>query len=283
LSQFSASAALDCLQTQDITMLTAVPTLLQTIAKAATRRQQTCSSLRVVIAGGSKLQPDLRTELPQVFPQADILEYFGALELSFISLASSRQSVPPGSVGRSFQGVTVSIRRQDNAGEAAVGEIGWIGVKSPMVSLGYFNSKEEAGYRLIDGWATVGDLGWRDAEGYLYLIGREQEMLVSGGVNVYPTEIEAILRSFPEIEEAAVFGLPDTDRGQAIAAAILWAGTPLTRSELQRRLQTTLPRPKLPRYFFTVDRFPRTHSGKIIRTALPAQVLSQPSLTERST
>lgn len=278
LPQFSVKAALNCLQAQATTMLVAVPTLLKTIAKAAINRQQIYAHPRVVIAGGSKLEPDLRTTLPQIFPNAAILEYFGALELSFVSLASSREHVPPTSVGRPFQGVTLSIREQDGLGEAATGEVGWIGVKSSMLSSGYWHSSNEqlseaAGYRLIDGWTTVGDLGWQDAQGYLYLVGREQDMVISGGANLYPMEIEAILRSFPEIEEAAVFGVPDADRGQAIAAAIQWHGQSLPRSELQQRLQACLPRYKCPRYFFNVDRFPRTFSGKIIRAALRDQFL----------
>lgn len=289
LPQFSAKAASTCLQTHAITTLIAVPTLLKSIAKAATRykqvngeqtgseqtgSEQNYSSLRSVIAGGSKLEPDLRTTLPHVFAKADILEYFGALELSFICLASSRESVPPKSVGRAFKGVTVSIQRLDGRGEAEVGEVGWIGVKSPMLSSGYFKAENAAGYRVVDGWATVGDRGWRDANGYFYLVGREQEMLVSGGVNVYPAEIEAALRGFPEVDEVAVFGVPDADRGQAIAAAIRWTGQPLSRSELQQRLRGILPLPKCPRHWFAIDDFPRTHSGKIIRAALREQILA---------
>jgi len=302
LPQFSPKVALDCLQTEAITMLVAVPTWLGTIAKAITSKQpsgfsSSYPSLRTVIAGGAKLEPSLRSTLSGLFPHANVLEYFGALELSFIAIASSRELVPPSSVGRSFAGVTVSIQRQDGSGAAEVGEIGWIGVKSEMLSSGYWhnsnldnsldhsldNSKESpdrAGYRMINGWATVGDLGWQDAEGYLYLVGREQDMLVSGGGNIYPVEIESALRSFPEIDEVVVFGIPDRDRGQAIAAAIRWAESaqfqsPLNRSLLLQRLQTLLPRAKCPRYFFTVDRFPVTGSGKVMRTRLREQCLAQ--------
>lgn len=294
LPQFSPKVVLDCLQTDAITVLVAVPTWLGTIAKAITSRQQSCSSLaypnlRAVIAGGAKLEPSLRATLSHLFPYADVLEYFGALELSFVAIASSRESVPPASVGRSFADVTISIRRQNGSGEADVEEIGWIGVKSAMLSSGYWAgsdldsskySPDRAGYRMIDGWATVSDLGWQDAEGYLYLVGREQEMLVCGGVNIYPIEIESALRSLPEIDQVVVFGIPDYDRGQAIAAAIRWTEfpkihSPLKRSELLQRLQTLLPRAKCPHYFFTVDRFPMTGSGKVMRTALRDQCLAQ--------
>ncbi|GAB4384987.1 MAG: AMP-binding protein [Elainellaceae cyanobacterium] len=278
LPRFSAKATVDSLQTQAITTLVAVPTLLRTIAKTVIQQQKNCSNLRTVIAGGSKLEPDLRSQLSLAFPTANIIEYFGALELSFITVASSRETVPFGSVGRPFQGVTVSIRQLQGEGEAQPGEVGWIGVKSAMLSSGYLlstsTSLETTGFRVIDGWATVGDLGWQDASGYLYLVGREQDMVVSGGVNVYPAEVEAVLHSIPAIDQVAVFGLPDDDRGQVLCAAIRWAGDALKRTELLQQLANQLPHHKCPRLFFSVGDFPTTSSGKIRRSALRDRVLA---------
>jgi long-chain acyl-CoA synthetase len=285
LSHFSAKAALDCLETDAITTLVAVPTLLKTIAKAAHAKHKPYPHLRRIIAGGSKLDPTLRAELPHIFPEAEILEYLGAIELSFISLASSREPVPTDSVGRAFHGVAVSIQRTDGSGEAAIGEVGWISVKSAMLSSGYWNPETAAGFRLINGWATVGDLGWRDANGYLYLAGREQDMVITGGANVYPVEVESALQRLPEVEEAAVFGMVDADRGQVLCAAIRWAegwiDRPLTRSQLWQRLQAQLPFSKCPRQLFTVDRLPLTTSGKIDRAAL--EVLAREAMPSNLT
>lgn len=274
LPKFSAKAALTCLHQHSIKVLVAVPTLLSTIARSIRQTDHPIPGLRAVIAGGSKLQPTLREELPHAFPGANILEYFGALELSFISIASSCEAVPPESVGRPFAGVQVSIRRQDGS-EAEPGEVGWIGVKSPMVSLGYGAaepSSEASGFQIQQGWATVGDLGWQDANGYLYIAGREQEMVVSGGVNIYPSEVETAVRTLPEVDEVAAFGIPDVERGQVVGVAIRWVDRPLTRTQIQQQLQKLLPSTKQPRHFFTVNEFPLTASGKISRTQLRQQL-----------
>jgi long-chain acyl-CoA synthetase len=312
LPKFSAKAVVRLLTTQSITVLTAVPTLLKSIAKFIITKSLSCSTLRAVIAGGSKLELSLRSELPLAFPTAEILEYFGALELSFVSLAASREGVPSNSVGRSFHGVELSIRRPQGTGEATAGEVGWIGVKSQLLSLGYLETEQETTYRVLEGWATVGDLGWQDANGYLYLTGREQDMIVSGGMNVYPAEIETILRKLPEISEVVVVGMPDeqaqshqvqfhpnsphpnspelnqshqaqTHRGQLICAAIQWVSEPLPRAELLHYLHSYLPSAKCPRYFITVDQFPTTQSGKVMRSVLQKQVMSQlfPSVDQK--
>ena len=281
LPKFSLKAISQLLTSQSITVLVAVPALLKPIAKQVIHLALTDSTLRAVIAGGSKLDLSLRSELPLAFPTAEILEYFGALELSFISLASSREAVPPSSVGRSFYGVEVSVRQVAGGGEAAVGEVGWVGVKSQMFSLGYLNQPDgevESGYRMVGDWATVGDLGWQDAKGYLYLAGREQDMILSGGMNIYPVEIETVLRQLPEVAEVAVVGVPDGDRGQAICAAIQWVSEPLSQTELFHRLRPHLPLAKCPRYFVAVDQFPKTSTGKIRRSVLQEQIIASLAL-----
>jgi long-chain acyl-CoA synthetase len=277
LPKFSAKAVLRLLDSQQITVLVAVPALLKPIAKQIISQTLTYPALRAVIAGGSKLDLNLRSELPLAFPMAEILEYFGALELSFISLATSREAVPSDSVGRSFQGVELSIRQLDGAGEAAIGEVGWVGVKSQMFSLGYLeeSGKSESGYRMVDGWATVGDLGWQDAQGYLHLVGREQDMILSGGINIYPAEIETVLCNLPEVADAVVVGIPDGDRGQVVGAAIQWVGEPLSRSELLHRLRTQLELTKCPRYVITVDQFPTTSTGKVRRSVMRDQIVME--------
>jgi acyl-CoA synthetase (AMP-forming)/AMP-acid ligase II len=136
-------------------------------------------------------------------------------------------------------------------------------------------SSEQVGYRIVQGWATVGDRGWIDENGYLYLVGREQDMINSGGLKVYPAEVEAALHSLPEVESAVVFGVPDADRGDRICAIVQWAGiTCLTRRELQERLLTSLARHKCPQRFFSIDQWPLTSSGKIARTILKDTILN---------
>lgn len=275
---FTPKAVLQQLTQAPITRVVAVPTLLTAIARAASREEMTFPAMRTIISGGSKLSSDLRTQLHTIFPNADILEYYGASELSFITLASSAESVPPSSVGRPFHGVEVSVRR-DNGTAAAPGQIGWIGVHSEMVCSGYLDAADETGFRVEDGWATVGDRGWLDEAGYLYLVGRERDMLICSGINVYPAEIEAVLLTYPGIEEAVVIGLPDDCRGDIICA-VMTVDAPMIHREFNRPtlvayLKTQLEPSKCPRQFFIVDHFPLTTSGKINRVELKRHVLER--------
>jgi len=272
LPSFSPKAVLQALNTVPITRLVAVPTLLKAIATTAQTTH--FPRLKTVIVGGSKLSPELRQQLTKTFPHADILEYYGASELSFVSIASSRESVPPESVGRPFHGVTLSVQKDDGSGEATIGEIGWIGIQSAMICSGYLDPQPESGFRIQQGWATVGDRGYRDKHGYLYLVGRERDMLISGGINVYPSEIEAVLLQLPQIDQAVVLGLPDDCRGELICAVLTWRGAEtLKRTTLIKHISDRLGRAKCPRRFFSVASLPITSSGKIARSQLQAHIL----------
>lgn len=280
LPQFNPKTILASLSQPFITRLVAVPTILKIIANTA--QSASFSHLKTVIVGGSKLSPALRNQLTTRFPQADILEYYGASELSFISIASSRESIPPNSVGRAFHSITLSVQRDDGSGAADPGEIGWIGIRSPMLCSGYLEPQPGTGFRIEQGWATVGDRGYLDENGFLYLVGRERDMLISNGINIYPSEIENALLQLPEIENAVVLGIPDDCRGDLICAIITW-NTPkhLNRSTLIQHLHTQLGRTKCPRRFFTTKTLPTTTSGKISRPQLQAQILqNHPSLQE---
>ena len=289
LSAFTPKAVLQRLTNASITRLIAVPTLLSAIARAASLVRLTVPSIRTVISGGSKLSPSLRSQLHIIFPNACILEYYGASELSFISLASSAESVSAHSVGRPFHGVEVSVRRDDGTA-VKPGDIGWIGIRSKMLCSGYLDATDGSGFRIEDGWATVGDRGWIDEAGYLYLAGRERDMLICNGINVYPSAIEAVLLAHPAIEEAVVIGLPDDCRGDLICAVLKMhteIGLEQTQENLVQRnpaslnraaliayLKAHLESSKCPRRFFRIDTFPLTTSGKIKRLVLKSQILN---------
>ncbi|MEB3210149.1 MAG: AMP-binding protein [Leptolyngbyaceae bacterium] len=280
MTAFTPKAILRCLTQQPITRIVAVPALLKAIAHVVSRKQIHVPTLRTIISGGSKLSPDLRSQLQHLFPSADIFEYYGASELSFISLASSREPIPPESVGRPFHGVDVSVRREDGT-VAQPNEIGWIGIRSDMVCSGYLEAMDGTGFRVDEGWATVGDRGWLDEAGYLYLVGRERDMLIANGINVYPAEIEAVLMSHPLIDEAVVLGLPDDCRGDIICAVMTVnvddpiLETKFDRSALSTFLTKHLEPAKCPRQFFVTDAFPLTTSGKVNREELKRQILGR--------
>ncbi len=273
LTRFDVQSALYYLQHSPITVLVGVPTLLRALTDGNSTVQY--DQVRAVISAGAKLDNATRQSLVKLFPNATLFEYYGASELSFVSVANSRESVPFDSVGRAFYGVELSIRRE-NGTPASRGEIGWIGVRSAMVCSGYVDTTDATGFQIRNGWATVGDWGWQDNHGYLYLVGREKDMLISGGLNVYPMEIETLLKQLPEIIEVVVLGLKDHYWGDLVCAVIQFRESAcLSKAFLQSHCRTYLERYKCPQRFFTVRHFPMTTSGKVARTQLHTLLLQQ--------
>ncbi|HYG90803.1 MAG TPA: AMP-binding protein [Azospirillum sp.] len=272
LRKFDAAAAADRLLEHRLTAVVAVPTMLVALVREAAARSQRFPDVRRVVSAGAKLSPGLRDALAGVFPAADLFEYYGASELSFVSLASSREGCPPDSVGRPFRGVALSLRRDDGT-PAAPGEAGLVFVRSAMLSAGYLGETDGTGFRMLDGWATVGDRGRLDERGFLHLIGREGDMLISGGLNIYPAEVEAALKAAPEIEEAHVFGRADPYWGQEVCAVLRWSSARrLCAADLRAWCRGRLDAHKCPRRFYAAAELPLTSSGKVSGATLRAWV-----------
>lgn len=249
-----------------VTTLVLVPTMLVGILDAAERDGRRFPALRRVVCSGAKLAPAVHDRLAALCPDATVLEYYGASELSFVSLRSSREGAPADSVGRPFHGVELSLR-DDDGNLVERGRPGTVWVRSGMLSDGYLGTGDGAGYRERDGWGTVGDYGWIDDGGWLRLVGRAGDMVITGGLNVYPAEVEAVLRAHPAVAEAVVFGLPDPYWGDALSAVVWWresAGA--TLAELRGWCQERLEAYKAPRRMFTAADMPLTGSGKIARS-----------------
>ncbi|HYH21331.1 MAG TPA: AMP-binding protein [Azospirillum sp.] len=274
LSRFDAAAALDALEEHALTTLVAVPTMLVALVEEATRRGLRLPAVRRVIASGAKLAPAVHERLASAFPEAGVFEYYGASELSFVSVAPSREGVPFDSVGRAFHGVELEIRTADGR-PAPRGEVGAVWVRSGMLSAGYIGPADGVGFRAEGGWATVGDRGWIDEHGWLRLIGREGDMLISGGLNVYPAEVEGVLRAHPLVAEAVVLGLPDPYWGDAVTAVLWWRGAErASPAELRAWCHTRLEGYKCPRRVFAARDMPLTGSGKIARAQVRAWALA---------
>jgi O-succinylbenzoic acid--CoA ligase len=176
-------------------------------------------------------------------------------------------------VGKPLAGTTVTIRRDDGT-NAALGEIGEIVVRGPTVFAGYLD--RPADRVLQDGALHTGDMGYLDADGDLFVVQRRTDLIVSGGENVYPSEIEAVLRTHPDVVEACVVGLPDTEWGQRVAAAVvLKAGTVPDLVTLDAWCRERLAGYKRPRAFRVVSSLPVTATGKVIRQAV-ADSFSEP-------
>jgi long-chain acyl-CoA synthetase len=172
-----------------------------------------------------------------------------------------------GSIGRAVPGVEVKV--VDEAGnEVAMGDPGEILTRGPHVMKGYFRKPEATATRIRDGWLYTGDVGRVDADGYYYHLGRRDDMIITGGLNVYPAEVENLIYSFPGVQETIVFAIPDPKRGHVIGAAIVpRPGEAVVEKELLAFLRGNLANFKVPQKIVLRESLPRTSSGKTVREA----------------
>ncbi len=158
--------------------------------------------------------------------------------------------------------------------EVPVGEVGELCVKGPNVMLGYWNRPKETAWTLRDGWLHTEDLAYRDEEGWIFIVDRLKDMIISSGENVYPREVEEVLMAHPDIKEAAVIGIPDKLRGQAICAYIVPEDGGTTDKRMIRKyLLSRIAAYKVPKEFIFCDQLPRNNTGKVLKKVLREQSL----------
>jgi long-chain acyl-CoA synthetase len=178
-----------------------------------------------------------------------------------------RAEAKMGSIGRAVPGVEVNIV-DENGNEVADGEAGEIITRGPHVMKGYFRKPEATAARIRNGWLYTGDVGKRDGDGYYYHLGRRDDMIITGGLNVYPADVENMIYSYPGVQETVVFAIPDLKRGHVIGAAVVpRPGQTVVEKELLSFLRANLASFKVPQRLVLRDSLPRTSSGKSIRDA----------------
>ena len=247
------------------THLYVVPFMLNEILKYDARAPE----LDVIFSGGAKLDDKTRKAADAVWPNADLVEFYGASETSFVTFHSTRQPANPGSVGRPFPSVKVEIRGSD--GEALeAGLEGGIFVSSPMLYTRYLNGPS------AEYWFSTGDTGFIDGDGCLHLTGRANRMIKSKGLRIHPEKIESILGELPEIRRVAVVGLPDDLRG-AVAAAVVELSSPhsLARRDLFAHCRERLGASYCPQHFFSAENLPLTSSGKVAVALVQQDLISR--------
>ncbi len=258
---FDEREVVRALHESPISHISVVPTMLQRLLDADERPSP--PALRVVLVGGGPVTPELLDRaLARGFP---VIQTYGlteaASQVATLSPGDARAHV--GSAGKPL--VTTSLRI-----DAPAGEPGEILVSGPTITPGYFRNPEATAAAIQDGWLHTGDVGRLDDDGFLYVLDRRDDLIVSGGENVYPAEVEAALLAFPSVLEAAVFGVADPRWGQVVAAAVVWSG-PTEGTDLEAFLRGRLAGYKVPRLIRRVDSLPRTASGKIQRRLVREQ------------
>ncbi len=269
--RFDAEATLALIERHRLTNLYLVPTMFVRMLRlpAETRRRYDLSSVRFISSTGSPCAPDIKRAMIDWLGPI-ITETYAASETGHITFIDSREWLQrPGSVGRPLGEGVVKILDEDGR-ELPTSEIGLIYCRQPAYpDFTYTNNPAARAALERNGLWSVGDMGYVDADGYLYVADRKSDMVISGGVNIYPAEIEAALLTMPAVGDCAVFGIPDAEFGEALAAAVqLREGERATAEEVQAYLRSRIANYKVPRLVTFHDALPREDSGKIFKRRL---------------
>jgi acyl-CoA synthetase (AMP-forming)/AMP-acid ligase II len=267
--RFDPEAVLAAVARDRVDTLVLVPTMLARILELppAARRSHDTSSLRVVAVSGSALAAELATRFMDEFGEI-LYNLYGSTEVSWAAIATpADMRAAPGTVGRPPRGTRVAI--YDHLGRPLpAGSPGRIFVGNQTVFEGYTDGR---GKQLIDGLVSTGDIGRIDDAGRLFVDGREDDMIVSGGENIFPSEVEEVLIGHPAVAEATVIGVEDERFGQRLKAYVIPAsGATVTEKELKQLVRTRLSRFKVPREIEFVTGLPHNEAGKVVRAGLGA-------------
>ena len=266
LPKFEPDAVFRALPQASVMM--GVPTFYTRLLKDERLNRDTTGHMRVFISGSAPLLPETHREWEARTGHA-LLERYGMTETNMNTSNPYRGARIPGSVGLPLPGV--EIRIADGEGKPLPqGDIGMIEVKGPNVFQGYWRmpDKTKAEFR-SDGYFITGDMGTIGADGYLRIVGRGKDLIITGGLNVYPREIESLLDDLPGVEESAVVGLPHDDFGEGVTAfLVLKPGAQLNETDVQASLADKLARFKLPKRVIVLDQLPRNTMGKVQKSAL---------------
>lgn len=258
---------------EEVAGLYVVPSMLNDLARMVAGRPVRCTG--TIFCAGARLDSAVRDAVAHALPDARVVEYYGASELSFVAIRVDGDGTPEGSVGRAFP--AVELATFDDAGRpSATGVEGQIAVRSALVFSGYRGVEPATGARdLGDGWLTVGDRGTLDADGYLRVSGRGSALIITGGANVQPEEVEGVLTDIAGIADCAVVGMDDSRWGQVPVAVItLSVEDAPSRAEVRREVVRRLSGHKRPRHYLIAPRLPRLAGGKVDRDAVCALVLA---------
>ena len=255
-----------------------VPTMALALLDHPGRAAQDLSALEVVVIGGSTIAPALINRIDAELG-AEVMVIFGQTEACSTLCLTSRGDTMDHltqTVGYPLGGIEIRIADPQTGATLAMGEIGEICARGPSVMLGYYNMPDKTAEALDgDGWLHTGDLGLLDPDGYPRITGRLKDMIIRGGSNIYPREVEGVLAEMPGVADSAVFGIPDAHYGEVVVAAIRpKADANLTEAAVQDWLGTRIARYKVPAHVWFVDGFPLTASGKIQKFELRDRFLA---------
>ncbi|XYH94373.1 class I adenylate-forming enzyme family protein [Sorangium sp. So ce1128] len=270
LPEFQPELFLEAIQRYRVTTTAVVPTMLHRVLELgeARIRAYDTSSLTAIFAGGAPLPPALAAEAMRVFGDR-LFNFYGATETGIVTVASPEDlRASPGTIGRPVAGSELMLVGEDGR-PCRDNEVGELYVRSPLLVSGYHRDPDATRESTLDGFFSVGDLARRDARGCYHIEGRKRDLIISGGVNVYPAEVESVLHDHPAIAEAAVVGVPDRAWGERVRAFIaLRPGASASEDDIKAHCRAQLAGPKIPRDIVFVDALPRNPTGKVMKREL---------------
>jgi long-chain acyl-CoA synthetase len=271
MPRFDAEEFLHIIEAERIDTIFMVPTMFIRLMKLPedARRKYDMSSLRHIIHAAAPCPADVKRAMIDWWGPV-IYEFYGSTESGAVTFATSEDALKkPGTVGRISPGAELRFLGDDGR-ILPQGEIGEIYSRIPgNPDFTYHNKPEKRAEIDRDGFITSGDVGYIDADGYVFLCDRKRDMVISGGVNIYPAEIEAVLHALPGVHDCAVFGIPDAEFGEALMAVVEpQVGVVLDTAEIRVRLKASLADYKVPKHIEIRDKLPREDSGKIFKRRL---------------
>ena len=276
LPGFDERAVLDIIDREAATITFGVPTMMRSLAEEQERSPRGVRSLRMFGYGAAPASSALLRRFHTAFPHVELVSMYGATELSPMATAVNNaqrfvdDDARARTAGRALIGVDVRVV-DERGGECATGAVGEVVVRGPNVMAGYWNKTDATRAAIVDGWYHTGDLGRLDNEGLLYLVDRKKDMIISGGENVYSSEVEEVLARHPAVAECAVFAIPDDQWGELVAAAVvLREGREAAPEELRAHCRAELAGYKVPRLIEVRAELPRSAAGKILKRELRA-------------
>jgi long-chain acyl-CoA synthetase len=268
LPRFEPLPVLQTIERTGVTLFCGVPSMFAVLAALKGADGPDLSTLRLCISGGAALPREL-TPIIEGRYETTLLEGYGPTEASpVISVNRDRESRKIGSVGPPLPGVEVEIRDEDGK-RVKTGEIGEICARGPNVMRGYWQDEEKTANTIRDGWLYTGDLGHVDEDGYIYIVDRKTDMIIVGGLNVYPREVEDVVRLLDPVRDVAVVGATSRLRGETVCAFVeLHEGGSLDQTEIVEHCTEHLARYKVPRNIRFIGELPRSATGKVLKREL---------------
>ncbi|KIL77905.1 long-chain-fatty-acid--CoA ligase [Bacillus badius] len=270
LPKFDVKTTLKAIEKQRPTLFPGAPTIYIALLNDPDLRKYDLSSIRSCLSGSAPLPAEVQQKFEKV-TGGKLVEGYGLSETSPVTHANflwDSERVK-GSVGVPWPDTEAAILSLDTGEVLPPGEVGEVVVKGPQVMKGYWNRPEETEMTFKDGWLLTGDVGYMDENGYFFVVDRKKDMILAGGYNIYPREVEEVLYEHPSIQEAVVVGVPDAYRGETVKAYIvLKEGHSVTEEELNLFARAQLAAYKVPRIYEFRTELPKTAVGKILRRAL---------------